>query len=82
MLSSLPTTISDLSGGIRYLSAEEVDANAGRRNKQGDKTAGKRCVEVVHVQKPGDRQCSGAGATTLARPLRVVNYHAGLNSGS
>ena len=82
MLSSLPTTISDLSGGTRYLSAEGVDANAGRRNEQGDKTAGKRCVEVAHVQKPGNRLCSGAGDTTLTRPLRVVNSHAGLDSGS
>ena len=41
MLSSLLTTITDPSGGIRYLSAEGVDANAGRRNEQGDKTTGK-----------------------------------------
>ena len=82
MLSSLLTTISDLSGGIRYLSAEEVDANAGRRNEQGDKIAGIGYAEVAHAQKPGDRLRSEGGETTSARPLRVVDYHASLNSGS
>ena len=69
MLSSLLTTIPDLSGGIRYLSAEEVDANAGRRNEQGDKTAGKRCVEVAHAQKPGDRLSSGGEGYDLDASL-------------
>ena len=40
MLSSLLTTITDPSGGIRYLSAEGVEANAGRRNWQGEMAAG------------------------------------------
>ena len=61
MLSSLLTTISDLSGGIRYLSAEGVDANAGRRNEQGDKIAGIGYAEVAHAQKPGNRLCSEGG---------------------
>ena len=61
MLSSLLTTISDLSGGIRYLSAEGVDANAGRRNEQGDKIAGIGYAEVAHAQKPGNRLCSAGG---------------------
>ena len=41
IVSSLPATISDPSGGIRYLSAEGVDENAGDRTMWGDKTTEK-----------------------------------------
>ena len=82
MINSLPAAISDLSGWIRYLSFEGVDANAGKRAKCGDKTTGKRCAEVVCAHRPGNRLGTRARNTTFAHPSRVVDYRINLDSGS